>query len=280
MTEPLNKPTDVTSAPIGIFDSGLGGLTVFKQVRNLLPHENLIYFGDTARVPYGTKGKATVQKFARQIANFLYSRGVKLIVVACNTASSLALEYLQSLFPLPIVGVVEPAARTALQASRNKRIGVIGTTATIASGKFEATLRNYDPALTVINQPCPLFVPLIEEGWLDSPVTEEVARIYLKPVLEHKIDTLILGCTHYPLIIPVIRKIVGEGIAIVDTAQETTYEVQQLLTSRGLLNRQTTPAQHQFVVTDFPQKFEEIALRFLGTPITNVTQIALDEFLD
>ncbi len=280
MTEPLNNPPSMNSAPIGIFDSGLGGLTVFKQVQQLLPAENLIYFGDTARVPYGTKGKATVQKFARQIANYLYIRGVKLIVVACNTASSLALEYLQNLFPLPIVGVVDPAARSALRVSHSQRIGVIGTTATIASGKFEATLRNYDPAVTVISQPCPLFVPLIEEGWLDSPVTEEVARIYLKPVLEQKIDTLILGCTHYPLIIPVIRKIVGSGITIVDTAQETAREVQQLLTSRNLLNRQTTPAQYQFVVTDFPQKFEEIAQRFLGAPITNVTQIALDEFLD
>lgn len=280
MIKPFNEHSLPATAPIGVFDSGLGGLTVFKQIADLLPHENIIYFGDTARVPYGNKGKATVQKFARQIANHLFDRGVKIIVVACNTASSLALEYLQSIFPLPILGVVEPAVRSAIQTSRGQRIGVIGTTATIASGKFQSTIRQYHPEAVVLGQACPLFVPLIEEGWLESPITEQVARIYLTPVIEQGIDTLILGCTHYPLIKPVLQRIVGDGVRIVDTACETAYEVQRLLSEQGMLNRQAQPGRYQFFVSDLPQKFEEIAFRFLGRPLTNVSQVALDELLD
>jgi len=265
------------SQPIGVFDSGLGGLTVFRQLQILLPHETLVYFGDTARVPYGSKGKATVQKFARQIANYLYEKGVKAIVVACNTASSMALEQLQELFPIPVIGVLVPAARVALQISQTNRIGVIGTTATIASGKFQETLQAQKPAVAVFAQACPLFVPLIEEGWLDTPVTEEIARIYLSPLIAKQIDTLILGCTHYPLIKPVIKRVVGSGIQIVDTALETAREVKTILSTQSLLNPQKDTPSHQFIVSDFPQKFEEIAMRFLGTPLSNVERVALDE---
>lgn len=277
MTAQFTNEKRGASQPIGVFDSGLGGLTVFRQLQVMLPYENLIYFGDTARVPYGSKGKATVQKFARQIANYLYEKGVKAIVVACNTASSMALEQLQESFPIPVIGVLAPAARVALQISRNRRIGVIGTTATIASGKFQETLRAQEPGVAVFAQACPLFVPLIEEGWLDTPVTEEIARIYLGPLIAQQIDTLILGCTHYPLIKPVIKRVVGSGIQIVDTALETAREVQTILSTQGLLNPQRDTPRHQFIVSDFPQKFEEIAMRFLGTPLSNVKRIALDE---
>lgn len=273
----LNKKNGSQSQPIGVFDSGLGGLTVFKQIKNILPNESLIYFGDTARVPYGTKGKVTIQKFAKQITEYLYHRGVKMVVVACNTASSLALDYLRGSFDIPIVGVVEPAAREALKVTTNRRIGVIGTTATINSNKFQETLTGIDPKVEVVSQACPLFVPLIEEGWLDSPVTKEVAKIYLTPLLQKGIDTLILGCTHYPLISHVIKEVVGEKVRIVDTSLETALEVRTVLEKLNLLNSDNQRVSYEFILSDFPQRFEEIATRFLGSPLENVKQISLDE---
>lgn len=279
MTDQWLKTTDNRNLPIGVFDSGLGGLTVVKQLVRQLPLENIIYFGDTARVPYGSKSVETVQRFALQIANFLAERGVKMIVVACNTASSVALELLQARFDLPVIGVIEPGARSALSISPGKNIGVIGTTGTINSGKYTQVLTATDRSVRVFSQACPLFVPLVEEGWADSPVTEIVAREYLLNLTAQKIDTLILGCTHYPIIKDVIQRVVDNNIRIVDTAIETANQVRQILTQKNQLRAQTTAPQHKFFVSDLPQKFEEIAERFLGEPIANVERIDLEDNL-
>ncbi len=278
MTDPSLKTTDLHRLPIGVFDSGLGGLTVVKQLVTQLPHEKILYFGDTARVPYGSKGAVTVQKFSRQIARFLFDRGVKMIVVACNTASSYALEILQTEYNLPLLGVLEPGARAALRVTRNQRVGVIGTTATIAAGKYPQILHALAPDVAVFSKACPLFVPLVEEGWLDSPVTELVAREYLSPLLQNEIDTLILGCTHYPLLKNVLQRVVASEIQIVDTALETANQVRQILQGKDLL-APPSPAtpEHQYFVSDVPQKFEELAERFLGAPLKNVTRILFDD---
>lgn len=279
MTDQWLKTTDDRNLPIGVFDSGLGGLTVVKQLFRQLPDESIIYFGDTARVPYGSKSVETVQRFAMQIANFLAERGVKMIVVACNTATSVALELLQARFDLPVIGVIEPGARSALAISPGKNIGVIGTTGTINSGKYTQILNAADSSVRVFGQACPLFVPLVEEGWADSPVTEMVAREYLRNLTAQKIDTLILGCTHYPIIKDVIQRVVDNDIRIVDTAIETANQVRQILAQKNLLCERTIAPQHKFFVSDLPQKFEEIAERFLGEPIANVARINLEDNL-
>jgi len=268
------KVSNKRNLPIGVFDSGLGGLTVVKQLFRQLPQEQIYYFGDTARVPYGNKSVETVQKFAIQIARFLAERSVKMIVVACNTASSVALELLQDQFDLPIIGVIEPGARSALAISPTKKIGVIGTTGTINSGKYVEVLTALDKSVQVFSQACPLFVPLVEEGWGESPVTEIVAREYLQNLVP-KIDTLILGCTHYPIIKNVIQRVVDSNIQIIDTAIETANQVRLILNQQGLLNDLERTPEHRFYVSDLPQKFEEIAMRFLGEPIANVERINL-----
>jgi glutamate racemase len=273
------KTTETRNLPIGVFDSGLGGLTVVKQLFRQLPYEKIIYFGDTARVPYGSKSVETVQRFAMQIASFLAERGVKMIVVACNTASSVALELLQSRFDLPVIGVIEPGARSALTASPGKKIGVIGTTGTINSGKYTRILTSIDNSVQVFAQACPLFVPLVEEGWGDSPVTEMVAREYLSNLTARQIDTLILGCTHYPIIKDVIQRVVDNNIQIIDTAIETANQVRQILDQRGLLSDRNAAPHHRFYVSDLPQKFGEIAERFLGEPIVHVERINLEDSL-
>ncbi|MCK9483620.1 MAG: glutamate racemase [Candidatus Marinimicrobia bacterium] len=272
MTNQWLKINSKRNLPIGVFDSGLGGLTVVKQLIRQLPREQIIYFGDTARVPYGNKSAETVQKFSLQIANFLAARGVKMIVVACNTASSFALEMLQTRFDLPVIGVIEPGVRSALVASPGKKIGVIGTTGTINSGKYIHLLLAADSSAEVFTQACPLFVPLVEEGWEASPITEMVAREYLQK-LSPQIDTLILGCTHYPIIKNVIQKVVDGNIRIIDTAVETANQVRQILTQYALLSDLQKPPKHQYYVSDLPQKFEEIAERFLGEPIVNVERV-------
>lgn len=275
MTNPWLKITEKRNLPIGVFDSGLGGLTVVKQLIRQLPCEQIIYFGDTARVPYGNKSVETVQKFSLQIANFLADRGIKMIVVACNTASSVALELLQTHFDLPIIGVIEPGARSALANSPGKKIGVIGTTGTINSGRYTQVLTALDLSTRVFARACPLFVPLVEEGWGNTLVTEMVAREYLHDLVP-KIDTLILGCTHYPIIKDVIQKVVDSDIRIIDTAIETANQVRQILTQYGLLSELQKPTRYQFFVSDLPQKFEEIAERFLGEPIADVEKIQLE----
>lgn len=241
-----------------------------------MPHEAIIYFGDTARVPYGTKSAQTVQKYALQNARFLYEKGVKMIVVACNTVSSVALDVLPAIVDIPVIGVIDPGARAAVKLTRNKRVGVIGTTATVKAGKYGQAINALDPDIEVYAKACPLFVPLVEEGWIDSAVTEEIARIYLSELSDRQIDSLILGCTHYPLIKAVIRRVVSDHINIIDTAIETARDVKRILRAKGLIRTGHSP-RRRFYVSDFPQKFEEIAARFLGKPLEDVTRVALDD---
>ncbi len=260
--------------PIGIFDSGIGGLTVLREVRRDLPAEDVVYFGDTARVPYGTKSKETITKFSIDNVRFLKTFDVKIVIVACNTASSLGLDAMKENFSLPIIGVIEPGARAALKATKNGRIGVIGTKATIGSGAYEACLKRLDPKLKVYSEACPLFVPLAEEGWVDGDIVTDVARIYLEGLRSFDIDTLILGCTHYPLLASVIQKIVGEKVRLVNSAEETSQEAKQMLASMDLLSTgKKKSAQVRFYVSDEPEPFRALGERFLGQSIQTVAKV-------
>lgn len=257
--------------PIGIFDSGIGGLTVVRAIRKLLPNEDIVYLGDTARVPYGTKSPETVKRFALEDAAFLARQNVKAIVVACNTVSSWALPDLEREYDIPIMGVIEPGVRTALEKSKNYRIGVIGTNATIKSRTYTTAIKSLKKNTAVFSKPCPLLVPLVEEGWINHPVTREVLKIYLQPLIKRNIDTLILGCTHYPLLKNLIKKVVGDGITIVDSAEACAIYVRNELDEKNLLNP-VLKRQGKLIayVTDSPDHFTHLADRFLGKPIEMV----------
>jgi glutamate racemase len=248
--------------PIGVFDSGVGGLTVVAALREQLPDESILYLGDTARLPYGTKSKATVERYTRKNLEFLIGRGVKAVVVACNTASALALDTVDA--EIPIWGVVEPGASQAARVSAG-RIGVIATESTIRSGAYQRALHRHRSELEIINQPCPLFVPLVEEGWHDDPIATEVAKRYLEPLIDQKIDTLLLGCTHYPLLGPVLERIVGEDVRLVDSAYAVAKQVALELETIGMMTTTATP-EHHFCVTDNSERFSRIASLVLGTP--------------
>ncbi|HGY55513.1 MAG TPA: glutamate racemase [Caldithrix abyssi] len=266
--------------PIGIFDSGIGGLTVVKQLMKLLPDEQLIYFGDTARIPYGTKSKRLIEQYALEDAAFLMQFDIKLVVVACNTASSLAMDVLRRNLDIPVVGVVEPGAVSAAGLTKNNTVGVIGTTATINSGSYASEIAKLDRNIRVLGQPCPLLVPLVEEGWLDDEVTVLTMRKYFKGLMDNHIDTLILGCTHYPLLEETIQRVVGDKVQLIDSGKETAKVVQQLLAEKGLLNISgEKTGEDRFFVSDIPAKFEEIGSRFLGRPLTNVERVDFDQFL-
>jgi len=254
--------------PIGVFDSGVGGLTVVRELRRRLPNEAILYFGDTARVPYGPKSPATVCRYASEAAAFLLARGAKMIIVACNTATAHAVDMLRERLSVPVLGVIEPGARAALRATRVGRIGVLGTAGTIASGAYERELRRLMPGVEVLGQPCPLFVPLVEEGWVDHPATQLVAREYLEPVRRFGADVVILGCTHYPLLRRVIAAQLGDHVVLVDSAAETVADAERTLAAAGLL-RQPDPAsdqqpEHHFYVSDSPERFLEVARTFVG----------------
>lgn len=249
--------------PIGIFDSGVGGLTVVDRVRRLLPHEDIVYFGDTARVPYGTKSKETVTKFSVENVEFLMQHNVKLILVACNTASSLSLDFLRRCFRVPILGVIEPGARAAARYTRSSRIGVIGTKATVLSGAYEKAVARTSAAKRVYSASCPLFVPLVEEGWLDNRVAREVVATYLAGIRARRVDTLILGCTHYPLLKKVIGAYMGKGVLLVDSAEEVAREAKSVLDANGLLNRSRKAGAEKYFVSDEPARFVAMAERFL-----------------
>lgn len=249
--------------PIGIFDSGVGGLTVFSEVEKALPREEIIYFGDTARVPYGTKSKETVTKFSVENVEFLMKHNVKLVLVACNTASSLSLNFLKRCFRVPIIGVIEPGARNAVNSTRNNRVGVIGTNATIISGAYEKTIKKINGRIAIYSQSCPLFVPLVEEGWTGNKVTYEVVSIYLKGLKNKGVDTLILGCTHYPLLKDVIKKFMGSEVVLVDSAREVAKEARSILDASGLLNENPGRKKHKFFVSDEPGPFIRLSERFL-----------------
>jgi glutamate racemase len=261
------------SRPIGIFDSGVGGLTVLGEVEKELPGEEIVYFGDTARVPYGTKSKETVTRFSVENVEFLMRHNVKLVLVACNTASSLSLDFLKRCFRVPIIGVIEPGARNAVNITRNFRIGVVGTSATISSGAYEKAVKKISSRARVYSQKCPLFVPLAEEGWTSGKVTEEVASIYLKPLKTKKIDALILGCTHYPLLKDVIGRIMGRSVQLVDSAREVAKEAHSLLDASGMLNASPSKKPHKYFVSDQPENFVKIGEKFLKRPMKTVSKI-------
>ena len=256
---------------IGIFDSGVGGLTVLKEISQLLPNENLLYLGDTARVPYGTKSATTVQKYALESAAFLVEQGVKLLVVACNTASAVALPALRERFQLPVIGVIEPGARRAAS-SRNRRIGVIGTEGTVNSGRYEAAIHALLPDAQVFSAACPLFVPLAEEGWAEHEVTRLTAIEYLQPLIEAQIDTLVLGCTHYPLLRNTLQRVLGPQVVLVDSAEETALMVAELFREQGL-SRPQHGGNRAFFVTDVPTRFERVGRAFLGCELGKVEQV-------
>jgi glutamate racemase len=247
--------------PIGVFDSGVGGLTVVAALARRLPGESILYLGDTARLPYGTKSAATVSRYTRRNLDFLVRRGVKAVVVACNTASSVALEGLEE--PVPVWGVIEPGARQAATVSRG-RVGVIATEATVRSRAYDRALARLRPELAIASQACPLFVPLVEEGWHDDPVAEQVARRYLAPLLEEEIDTLVLGCTHYPLLAPTLRRVVGEAVMLVDSAEAVAAEVADDLARLDLLASAPGTPEHHFCLTDDADHFAGLAARILG----------------
>lgn len=257
------------SRAIGVFDSGVGGLTVVRELIRQLPGESIIYFGDTARVPYGIKSKETVIRFSIENILFLLKQEVKLICIACNTVSSIALPVIRGHFRVPMVGVISPGAREAVYATKNKRIGVIGTKATIASGAYEREIKALDERIKITSCACPLFVPFVEEGWLNQRAVFEIAGTYLEPMKKAKVDTLILGCTHYPLLKFVIKKVMGPGVTLIDSAKQVAAEVKQILSADGLLEANPKPAL-SFYVSDGPAWFSGLARRFLGHPVNNV----------
>jgi len=258
---------------IGIFDSGVGGLTVLHALLAALPSEDLVYLGDTARAPYGTKSPDTVTRYSLENAEFLRDRGVKMLVVACNSASSVALDALAAAnVDVPIVGVIEPGARAALRQTQSGRIGVIGTEATIASGAYTRALRRERPDLELYTRPCPLLVPLAEEGWTEGAIARDIVETYLASLSRSGIDTLILGCTHYPLLKPVIADVMGDGVVLVDSAQETAREVAERLRAAGLA-RTGGAGRTSFFVTDVPDRFVHIGQRFLGARVQSAVRI-------
>ena len=261
------------SRPIGIFDSGLGGLTVLKEVKKILPSEDIIYFGDTARVPYGTKSRETVVKFSVQNADFLVSLDIKMIIVACNTSSSFSLPTLRRRYDIPVIGVIEPGARGAAKATKKMKVGVIGTRATISSGVYESEIEKINPKIKITSLACPLFVPLVEEGWLKEDVTLEVARRYLGPLKRKNIDVVVLGCTHYPLLKSAIRRILGKGVRLIDSATQTARAVKKVIHEKNIYNRRKSKGNYIFYVSDEPRLFEKIGSRFLGSKIVNIKKV-------
>lgn len=259
--------------PIGVFDSGLGGLTVVKQIIQFLPNEKIVYFGDTARVPYGTKSQDTIIRYSREISALLLKHKVKMIVVACNTASALALDVLTKEIRIPVLGVIGPGARKAAHSTKKGKVGIIATSSTVRSGAYAAKIHAENRRINVISQACPLFVPLVEEGWFDHPVTETVAREYLKPIVKAGVDTLILGCTHYPLLKNVLHSVMGPQVALVDSAEEVAAQVRQMLQQKGLLRTTLSPAEHVFLVSDEPHNFKRLAQRFLGGGVKEVKHV-------
>ncbi len=263
-----------SNAPIGIFDSGLGGLTVFAAIKRRLPHESLIYLGDTARVPYGTKSDETVVRYSLENADFLESHGVKAFVVACNTASAIALTALKERLHIPVIGMVGPGVHAALAHEGVKRIGVIGTQATIASDAYGKTLRSHRD-VEVTSVACSLFVPLAEEGWLDGPIARAIAEQYLAPLKSARVDALILGCTHYPLLKSVLRDVMGESVILIDSGDAAAEALEKLLGGRSLTMAPQVEQNDRIFVTDVPAKFESIARRFLGDGLPKVQRVAL-----
>ncbi len=262
-------------APIGVFDSGIGGLTVVHELRRQLPGERLIYFGDTARVPYGPKSPDTVRRYALEITEWLLAHGVKAVVVACNTATAHALNTLRERFTLPIIGVIEPGARAAVRASSSGRIGVIGTAGTVASGAYERAIHGLRADAHVFAIACPLFVPLVEEGWLATEPTRLIARAYLDPLAADRVDALVLGCTHYPLLKPLLAQVVGADVRLIDSAEETAAATREALDAAALRAPDDAEGECRFIASDAPDQFLRAGQRFLGDAIARVEKVTL-----
>lgn len=272
---------EINNAPIGVFDSGVGGLTVVREIMRQLPNERIVYFGDTARVPYGSKSQSTIIRYTRQIIRFLETKKVKAIVIACNTASALALETVANEISIPIIGVVRPGAKVAAHATGNGRIGVIGTQATVDSKVYTKVIQEHAPNAYVLGKSCPLFVPLVEEGWLEDPVTEVVARRYLEPLVDSGIDTLILGCTHYPLLRSLISDIVGKQVKLINPAYETARGLGALLQDKQMTNQLRygeNVNQYEFYVSDGADKFMKFADSILPYDVTMTQVISIEEY--
>ncbi|MGD9140252.1 MAG: glutamate racemase [bacterium] len=259
--------------PIGMFDSGIGGLTVLKAIMEHMPDENIVYFGDTARLPYGTKSRETVTRFSEEITRFLMRRNIKLLVIACNTASAYALTRIRSMVDIPVIGVIEPGARAAAGTTRNKKVGVIGTRATIASGAYLEAIQRMDPAIKVFSTACPLFVPLVEEGWTGEDVTRQVARRYLEHLVGCRVDSLILGCTHYPLIKKVIGDVMGRGTSLIDSAEETAATVENVLKESGIASGAPGGPRCEVFVSDLHLDLRLQVERFLGFEVPRISLV-------
>lgn len=264
--------------PIGVFDSGVGGLTVAREIMRQLPNEDLVYFGDTARVPYGSKSKNTVLKYSRQIVRFLLTKNVKAIVVACNTASALALDEIAEEIDIPIIGVVKPGAKMAVETTKTGNVGVIGTASTVKSGIYNDYIRELDPEITVVSKACPLFVPLVEEGLLEDRVTEDIVSRYLQVMKEYKVDALVLGCTHYPLIRHTIKRFMGEEVTLVNPAFETAKSLKELLTEQGMLNKSKHKPHHGYYVSDGVESFISFADSVLPCHVTDTRVVDIESY--
>ncbi len=264
---------DNRKAPIGVFDSGIGGLTVAKELIKTLPGEDIIYLGDTARVPYGTKSGRTVIAYSHSNTEFLVSKGVKLLVVACNTASSVSIPSLRAEFDIPVIGVIEPGAKKAVDVTRTGKIGVIGTPSTINSGAYKSAIEYLNPDIEVISKACPLFVPLADEGWVEGEIIERIAKEYLSPIKETGIDVLVLGCTHYPLLKKTIQQIMSDEITLVDSARQTASQIKDVLNKENLLNENNSPSKREFYLTDVSDTFLSVAGRFLGEKIDKIEMV-------
>ncbi|MDO4711876.1 MAG: glutamate racemase [Peptostreptococcaceae bacterium] len=263
---------------IGVFDSGLGGLTVLKEISKVLPNEEIVYFGDTARVPYGPRSSETVTKYTFQSINFLLENNIKAIVIACNTASARSLKAAQERYNIPIIGVIKPGAKGSLKVTKNKRIGIIGTAGTVSSGAYEKEIMKRDSESKVFSKGCPLFVPIVEEGWSDSIVAELTAREYLSFFDGKGIDTLIMGCTHYPMLHDTIFKVTEGKITLVNPAVETALRLKELLEQKDLLNEKASAGSYKFFVSDLPERFQAIGEDFLNKPFENVSVVEIQKY--
>ncbi len=263
--------------PIGVFDSGIGGLTVVKRIASTLPGENIIYFGDTARVPYGSKSNSTVIEYGLQDARFLIGKNVKAIVVACNTVSSVALDNIKKSFNVPVIGMIEPGAEQAVKISKKQRIGVIGTRATVNNHAYADAVKKINPSAEVFERACPLFVPLAEEGWINHKATYDIAEEYLKELRELEIDTLVLGCTHYPILSGVIQEVIGDEVTLIDSGVASADAVRKELDRVDLNTNSYSVGHQEYYVSDIQVKFKEIAELFLGKTINEVQKIDLDQ---
>nr|WP_024834841.1 glutamate racemase [Clostridium sp. 12(A)] len=268
------------NSPIGVFDSGVGGLTVVREIMRQMPEERLVYFGDTARVPYGTKSKDTIVRYTRQNIRFLMTQDVKAIVIACNTATAFALETVEKELDIPVIGVIHAGAKTAVEATRNGKIGIIGTEGTIRSGVYTKVMEEMKGGLEVIGKPCPLFVPLVEEGLLHDSVTDEIASRYLSELKGKFIDTLVLGCTHYPLLRSTVGRVMGPEVTLVNPAYETALELKQVLSESQLLNEENESSQdkYRFYVSDLAEKFTNFASSILPDQVKQTKKINIEEF--